>query len=111
MSVIKKTIVSSEFTKETKSDTSHKGQKTLHNIEHNDHLAYFKKIEKIIITYDQVLLFGPTKAKEELHNLLVKDNRFNKIDVSIVKTDDLRSTEQDRFFKDYFSKKLPIQSS
>jgi hypothetical protein len=98
--------VDSDFTHEEKLETIQKGEKAMHHKEQHEQLAYFKKLGEVIKQYDEVLLFGPTKAKNELYNLLLGDNHFNKIDVTIVITDEITLKEQQDTVMQYFSKKL-----
>ncbi len=98
--------IESDFTHEEKQETLHKGEKAMHHKEQHEQLAYFKKLGEAIKQYDEVILFGPTKAKNELHNLLVEDNHFSKIDVQVAKTDDITFKKQQDFVMHYFSKKL-----
>jgi hypothetical protein len=101
--------VISDFTHEEKLETLHKGEKTMHHKEQHEQAAYFKKISDGIKGYDEVLLFGPTKAKNELHNILKADNHFATIDIDVEKTDDMSEKEQQHFVMDFFSKKLTQQ--
>lgn len=98
--------IESDFTHEEKLETIQKGEKAMNHKEQREKLAYFKKMGEVIRHYDEVILFGPTKAKDELHNLLIADNHFSKIDLQVAKTDDITLKEQQDFVMHYFSKKL-----
>ncbi len=102
--------ISSDFTELEKSTTLLKGEKTMHHTEQHDNVAYFKKLENVIKEYDEVILFRPTKAKDELHNILKVDSHFSKIDIEAKTTDDLKENEQHQFVMNYFSKKLSPNS-
>jgi hypothetical protein len=95
-----------DFTHEEKLETLNKGEKAMHHKEQREQLAYFKKLGDAIKQYNEVLLFGPTKAKNELHNLLAHDTHFNKIDITIAITDELTLKEQQDLVMQYYSKKL-----
>jgi hypothetical protein len=97
--------IESDFTHEDKLETLNKGEKTMHHKEQHEQAAYFKKISDAIRDYDEVVLFGPTKAKDELHNVLKADNHFAKIDFNVQKTDDMSEKEQEHFVNNFFSKK------
>lgn len=101
--------VTSDFTHEEKLETLNKGEKTMHHKEQHEQAAYFKKLNEAIRDYDEVLLFGPTKAKDELHNILKADTHFDKIDIVVLKTDNMSEKEQQHFVTDFFSKKLTQQ--
>ncbi len=104
-----KTVVC-DFTHEEKLETLNKGEKTMHHKEQHEQAAYFKKLVAELNNYNEVLLFGPTKAKDELHNILKVDNHFTDVDIVVLKTDDMSEKEQERFVMNYFSKKLSKQS-
>lgn len=98
--------VDSDFTHQEKMDTLNNSEKTMHHKEQHEQLAYFKKLGEIVKQYDEVLLFGPTKAKNELFNLFKEDNHFSKIDITVAITDDLTVKEQHDYVMHYFSQKL-----
>ena len=96
-----KTIVS-DFTNEEKEITLHKSEKMMHNKEQHEQSEYYKKLEEVILKYDDVILFGPTDAKVELLNDLRTDNRFAKIKIEIKQTDKMTENQQHAFVKEYF---------
>ena len=76
----------------------------MHNKEQQMHEAYYKEIADEILKYDNVLLFGPTNAKTELHNYLNKDLHFKDIKIDIKSTDKMTDNEQNAFVKKHFQK-------
>jgi hypothetical protein len=100
--IVTKTI-QSEFTHEEKERTLTKGEYMMHNTEQQKQHAYYKQIENTIRNYDKVLLFGPTKAKEELVNLLKADKQFEKIKIDVRHADKMTENQQHAFVKDYFT--------
>jgi hypothetical protein len=82
------------------------GESGMNQKEHHLQEAYYKKIGAEILRYDNVLLFGPTDAKNELHNYLLKDHHFNEIIFKIKKADKMSANEQRAFVKNYFDKCL-----
>jgi hypothetical protein len=64
--------------------------------------AYYKEISDMIQHYQQVVLFGPTDAKNELHNLLSDNHLFKEIKVECVDSDKLTDVEMHEFVKKYF---------
>lgn len=67
----------SKFTNDTKEEALAISEKGMHNKRQQMHESYYKKIVKRILTYNHVLLFGPTDAKTELYNFLNEDLHFN----------------------------------
>ena len=95
-----------KFTYEEKEKKLAKGESFMHHKEQQMQSDYFKKIAKVILNYDKVLLFGPTKAKTELFNLLSEDNRFVKIKICIKDTDKMNAHQRQDFINEHFSSPL-----
>lgn len=95
----------SGFTHDDKASSMSKSEHIMHNKEQHEQSAYYKKIGEAIRGFDEVLLFGPTEAKSELHNLLKDDHLFNDIKIVLENTDKLNDHEQQDFVTTYFSKK------
>ncbi len=83
-----------------------KGEVHMHNTEKHGDLAYYRKIAAVIKGYDEVVLFGPTKAKDELHNMLKDDHNFAKSDIQVKHADKLTPNQQHAFVREYFRTKL-----
>jgi len=98
--------IDSKFTYEEKINSIARSEHLMHNKEQHDQAEYYKKLGEIILHYDEVILFGPTKAKLELFNVLTADHRFAEIRVLAKQTDKLTEREQQSFVKEYFSKQL-----
>ena len=64
--------------------------------------AYFSEISDIIRNYNQVVLFGPTDAKNELHKLLSGNHLFKEIKIEFVDTDKLSNEQMHEFVKEYY---------
>ncbi len=99
-------VVESGFTQELKEDTLDNSETHMHNAEQHLHHAYYKKLGAIIKDYTDVLLFGPTKAKEELYNILKADHLFEKIDIVVKHADKMTDNQQHAFVREYFQHKL-----
>ena len=72
------------------------------NTEQDQLSEFFKRISVVIHDYSEVLIFGPTNAKTELHNLLKEDTQFNDINIDIETTDYLTENQMHAFVKEYF---------
>jgi len=66
--------------------------------------TYYQKLSDAILDFDEVVLFGPTEAKNELLNLLKENHLFEKIKITIKPTDKMTENERNTFVKDYFQK-------
>jgi stalled ribosome rescue protein Dom34 len=95
--------IESSFTHEIKSESIEKSEKHMHNKEQGEQLEYYHKILKGIESYDQVLIFGPTEAKNELRTLLRADHAFDNISLEILQTDKMSENQLFAFVRNHFS--------
>jgi hypothetical protein len=100
----KQQYIQSKFSFDDKEETLKKGEKRMHNKEQQMHEAYYKEIADEILNYDHVLLFGPTNAKLELHNYLLKDMHFKNVQIDVETTDKLTDKQKEAFVKNHFIK-------
>ena len=80
----------------------YKGEKLIHKKEQHLQLSYYKKIGDIIKKYQDVVLFGPTDAKNELLNLIKTDHLFEDIKIEIKNSDKMTEDQMQTFVRDYF---------
>jgi ABC-type transport system involved in cytochrome bd biosynthesis fused ATPase/permease subunit len=84
-------------------DTAASGsENTINNKEKQKQGEYYKKLADTIKDYDEVLLFGPTNAKAELHNILKDDHHFDNIKISVESADHMSHNQQVAFVKAHF---------
>ena len=93
--------ISSEFTFSMKEEALNRSESLMHNKEQQKHETYFRKIGEEIRKYDDVLIFGPTNAKRELHNFLNKDLHFKDINFEIESSDKMSDNEKDAFVRNH----------
>ncbi len=98
--------IESTFTYETKIESLKKSEKSMHDKEEYGKKVFYKKLGVIIRHFDEVLLFGATKAKNELYNLLSNDSNFDKIEIDVLNSDKMTNKEQHSYVRRYFSQKL-----
>lgn len=96
--------IASEFTHEEKEVTLEKGEKSMHHKEQHLQAAYYKKLSTLILGYDEVLIFGPTTAKDELLNTMKANHLFEKIKIEVKQADKMTENQQHAFVQNYFSK-------
>ncbi len=96
--------ITSEFTFNTKEEALNRSESLMHNKRQQMHEAYYKEIADVILKYNNVLLFGPTNAKTELHNYLNKDLHFKDINIDIESADKMTDNEKDAFVENHFKK-------
>nr|WP_198999473.1 hypothetical protein [Flavobacterium sp. ASV13] len=68
--------VISEFDIQDKHETLQRSESEMHHKEQDKQRAYFKKIATLAIGYNEIVLFGPTTAKNELLHFLQRDSKF-----------------------------------
>lgn len=94
--------VESAFTHDEKADSLGNSEHVMHNKEQQMQSAFYKKLGESIKGYDEVILFGPTDAKQELFNLLKADHHFDKIKIEVKSSGKLSENQQHAFVRDHF---------
>ena len=80
----------------------YKGEKLIHKKKQHLQLSYYKKLGDIIKKYQEVVLFGPTDAKNELINLLKTDHLFEDIKIEVINSDKMTEDQMQTFVREYF---------
>jgi hypothetical protein len=65
-------------------------------------VSYYKKLSDSIRNYQEVVLFGPTDAKNELLNLLKTDFLFKNIKIEAKNSDKMSENQMHVFLREYF---------
>jgi hypothetical protein len=91
-----------EFTHQIREGGMRKSEVTMLHKEKDEQKRYYKKLGEIILKYSDVILFGPTSAKQELHNLLKTNHLFDKIKITVLPADKMTEIEQQLFVKNFF---------
>jgi len=73
------------------------------NKERSQLATYYKKLSDAILNYEEVILFGPTEAKEELVNSLKGNHLFEKIKIVVKSADKMTESEQHEFLKEFMN--------
>ena len=76
--------------------------KKLADDKHHLQSAYYLELSEIIRNYNQVVLFGPNEAKNELFNLLEFDHNFDMIKIKNVNTDKMTENQIHDFVKEFY---------
>lgn len=103
---IVQTNIVSESTPVQKENSFEMREKHMQNKEHQFKLNFFKKISDIIKNYNEVVLFGPTNAIDELSNLLKADHLFKNIKIEVKHSDKMTENQMHAFVKEYFKKQI-----
>ncbi len=99
---IETTIITSDSSHHNTESTSNSNENIMHNKENHSAASYYKSIGKIIREYDDVILFGPTTAKNELANILKDDHLYEDIKIEIKSSEKMSENQEHAFVKDYF---------
>ncbi len=94
--------VVSESSHQSKEDSWDRHEKLIHKKEQHQQSGYYKKISDIIKGYQEVILFGPTNAKNELFNLLIIDHLFENIKIEVLSSDKMTENQMHAFIRKYF---------
>jgi len=94
--------VVSELTNHDTEFNFYKGEKLIHKKEQHLQLSYYKKIGDVIKKYQDVVIFGPTDAKNELFNQIKTDHLFEGIKIEVKNSDKMTEDQMQNFVRDYF---------
>jgi stalled ribosome rescue protein Dom34 len=100
---MKSTQVTNDSSDIGKANRFAKGENHMHSKEQQLESDYYKKLTDIIKRYNSVILYGPTKAKEELFNKLVSDSNCSGIKIHIEDSDKMTENQRHAFVRKYFS--------
>jgi stalled ribosome rescue protein Dom34 len=95
-------IVKSEFTHTEKEQSLGRSENLMHHKEQHQQSSYYKKITEVLKDYNEIVLFGPTTAKNELLNLLKADHHFENKKIEVRQTDKMTENQQHEFVRNYF---------
>jgi stalled ribosome rescue protein Dom34 len=95
-------IIISESLKKNEEYSSEKHEKQLHKKEQHWQSSYYKKIIDYIKDFQEIILFGPTDAKNELLNLIKSDHLLDNIKIEIKNSDKMTESQMHSFVIGYF---------
>lgn len=96
-SIVFKPLLNEENNPEQQHDTQMQSKE-----ENKYQLAFFKEISDIVLNYQEVLLFGPTQAKNELLELIKADHNFANIKFDVIDTEVMTENKMHEFVIEYF---------
>ncbi len=97
-------ILDAKFTNEEKGESLGKSEQLMHNKEQHLQAEFYKELSEVIKNYDEVFLFGPTSAKNELHNILKENHHFDKIKIETATSDKMTENQKYALLKEHFAK-------
>jgi len=84
-------------------DLYYKDESHALNKEQSQLATYYKKLSDAILNYEEVILFGPTDAKNELVNSMKDNHLFEKIKITVKPADKMTESEQHEFLKEFMN--------
>lgn len=75
---------------------------SIHKTEQADQLKYFKSVAKLLVNYDEVLLFGPGTAQEQFQKHLQEDTQFKNSKIVIDSSDKLTDPQMISKVREFF---------
>lgn len=99
----RRAIIANSFTKDEEEIALQKSEYLMHNKRQQHEAGYYKEIGNEISNYKEVLLFGPTDAKSELHNVLKADLKFENIKIKVKAGDQMTDNQKLAFVNSHFS--------
>lgn len=97
------TIESKPKSQTNEEDLYYKDESHRLNKEQGQLATYYKKLSDAILNYNEVILFGPTEAKDELVNSLKDNHLFEKIKIVVKPADKMTESEQHEFLKEFMN--------
>ena len=76
---------------------------SINNAKQADTVKYFKAIAAALASYQQIFIFGPGKAQEQLQNHLQEDSQFKNKKISIASGNDLTEPQVIAQVREHFS--------
>jgi hypothetical protein len=92
----------SGFTRQQKDHYLNRNENLMHNKEQHEQLKYYKEIANAIKDNDEILIYGPTTAKEELVNMIKKDSHFKSAKIEVVPADKMTENQCHAFVRKHF---------
>jgi hypothetical protein len=98
-----RTIVS-KSTHRVKEQSLSKGENQMHTKEQHQEHSYYKELGDIIRQYSEVILFGPTLAKNELFNSLNNGHLHQGVTITVQQADKMTEHQMQDFVRKHFSR-------
>lgn len=103
--IILHSTIDGGFSHDDRQFSLEKSESGMHTKEQHLQASYFKKISDSIRGFDEVLLIGPSGAKNELANILSIDHLFNNTKIEVKDVDRLTEYKLHSYVRDHFKLK------
>ena len=75
---------------------------SMNNAKQSDMLKYFKSVATALLSYDEILIFGPGKSQEQFQNHLQEDAQFKNKKITIDSANQLTDNQMISKVRDFF---------
>lgn len=75
---------------------------SMNNGKQSEHLKYFKAISKLLMPYDEILLFGPGQSQEQFKHHLQDDVQFKTTQITVDSSDQLTDPQRIAKVREFF---------
>lgn len=99
--IVEKVIVS-ELTPEEKELSLKKSEKFLNKKKQYFQSKYYCKLLDIMRSFNEIVVFGPTDAKNELLNLLKLDHLYENIKILVIPADKMGKNQMHKYVRGIF---------
>ena len=96
--------IASKFTPAVRELIMRKGEDHMHSKEQALQSDYYHQLGDVIKEYSDVVIFGPTDAKVELYNSLLKNQQLKHITIKMQPAEKMTEKQQHAYVKNYFVK-------
>jgi stalled ribosome rescue protein Dom34 len=96
--------VTSDFTWEEKQHSFFRNEASMHKKEHQYLMDYFDRIAHNLPTFDEIILFGAGKAKNEFFNWLMEQSKFASKVITVKDAHPMTERQRNAFVRDYFER-------
>ncbi|TNE80458.1 MAG: hypothetical protein EP332_07535 [Bacteroidetes bacterium] len=83
-------------------DRASNNEDRLANKTQNQHHEFYKLLEKSLLPYDEILLFGSGNARNEFKNILKADKAFQAKTIFVEAAEHLSENQLKAYVRDYF---------
>ncbi|MGY6560372.1 MAG: hypothetical protein ACXIT9_13930 [Nitritalea sp.] len=77
------------------------------NITQNEINEYLKLLEQKLVPYEDILIFGPGKFKDQFINHIKENKTFGKKWIAVESADQMTANQLLAFVRDFFNKSVP----
>jgi stalled ribosome rescue protein Dom34 len=102
--ISKSEVADYKIQEKVKAEETHGGgsEHSMNNARQAGNLKYFKALSKLLLSYDEILVFGPGKSQEQFQHHLQEDAQFKSKEISIDSADQLTNPQVIAKVRDFF---------